>query len=106
LRTGAVAHILPAMSDRRPSDDANEARAREARTALDRLRHEGDSVGSSAMAQAARRAADHFAGRDAIGAAEHGETDPAELWGRRIGRGLSLAVFVVLVIYLWQTYLR
>jgi hypothetical protein len=94
------------MTQRDPREDQNEARARQARADLDRLRHEGDSVVASAMAQAAQRAADHFSGRDAVGTAPDGGTDVSELWGRRIGRGLSLAVFIGLVIYLWHTYLR
>ena len=43
---------------------------------------------------------DHFAGRDAIGAAEGGATDPVELWGRRIGRALSVAGVVALAYWL------
>ncbi len=35
-----------------------------------------------------------------IGAAENGGTDPIELWGRRIGRSLSVVGFVVLVYWL------
>ena len=42
------------------------------------------------------RAADHFAGRDAP------EGDRIELWGRRIGRGLSLIGVIVLA--LWLTH--
>jgi hypothetical protein len=43
---------------------------------------------------------DHFAGRDAVGEAEGGGTDPVELWGRRIGRALSVVGFVVLALWL------
>ncbi|CAA0101855.1 Uncharacterised protein [Starkeya nomas] len=34
------------------------------------------------------------------------EDDPMEVWGRRIGRGLAVAVALVLVWYLFATYLR
>ena len=78
------------MADERRMRD--EERARESREALARVARDSETVGSSALARAAlpRRIADHFAGRDAVGAEEGGGTDPAELWGRRIGRALSL----------------
>jgi hypothetical protein len=75
-------------------------REREAREALDRVRRDTDSVGSSALARMSRQAQDHFSGRDAIGAGQDGETDPIELWGRRIGRGLSLIGVVILGLWL------
>jgi hypothetical protein len=57
-------------------------------------------MGSSAIARAGRRMGDHFAGRDAVGEAEGGGTDPVEVWGRRIGRALSVVGFVVLALWL------
>lgn len=54
------------------------------RSALDRVARDSETLGSSSLARAARRTGDHFAGTDAP------ENDPIELWGRRIGRGLSL----------------
>ena len=36
--------------------------------------------------------------------ADAGGTIAIELWGRRIGRGLSLAAFIGLAIYLYVTY--
>jgi len=41
---------------------------------------------------------DHFAGRDAV--ADAGDTDPIEVWGRRIGRALSLVAVVALAWWL------
>lgn len=73
-------------------------RERESREALERVRRDTESVGSSALARMSRQAQDHFAARDAVGQA--GETDPIELWGRRIGRGLSLVGVVVLGLWL------
>ena len=43
---------------------------------------------------------DRGTGRDAPGTERDGETDPIELWGRRIGRALSLVGFVVLTLWL------
>ena len=48
----------------------------------------------------AQRASDHFAAKDAAG------EDRIELWGRRIGRGLSLAGFIALAIYLYLAHFR
>ncbi len=75
-------------------------RERQAREALDRVARDSETVGSSSIARAGRRMGDHFAGRDAVGAAEGGGTDPVELWGRRIGRALSLVGVVVLALWL------
>jgi len=59
----------------------------------------------SALADAARRAAEYFGAKDARSGPQ-GAADPIELWGRRIGRGLSLAACIGLGIYLYMTYLR
>lgn len=75
-------------------------REREAREALERVRRDTDSVGSSALARMGRQAQDHFGGRDAAGTAADGGTDPIELWGRRIGRALSLVGVVLLGLWL------
>ncbi|MXQ13454.1 hypothetical protein [Microvirga makkahensis] len=75
-------------------------REREAREALERVRRDTESVGSSALARMGRQAQDHFGGRDAVGAAEDGRTDPVELWGRRIGRTLSLVGVILLGLWL------
>jgi hypothetical protein len=75
-------------------------REREAREALERVRRDSETLGSSSLARAGQRVGDHFAGRDAVGAAEGGETDPMEVWGRRIGRGLSLVGVIVLTVWL------
>jgi hypothetical protein len=59
------------------------------------LRHEGDALGGLFG-----RARNHF------GAADTPAGDPAELWGRRIGRTLSAVAFVALAAYLYLTYVR
>jgi len=81
-----------------PSHERDEAQRREALTSLRDL-SERESFATSALARTARRAGDHFAAKDA------GE-DRIERWGRRIGRGLSLAGFVALAVYLYLTYFR
>jgi hypothetical protein len=59
---------------------------REAKAILDRVKRDQEGILASSMA----RASDHFAGKDAP------PDDAAELWGRRIGRSLSLIGVVVL----------
>jgi hypothetical protein len=73
---------------------------REAREALERVRRDSETLGSSALARMGNRARDHFGARDAEGTGEGGGTDPIELWGRRIGRVLSLVGVVILALWL------
>ncbi len=83
------------------NDREREAReASEAREALERVQRDTETLGSSALARMGRRAGDHFGGRDAVGSAEDGGTDPIELWGGRIGRVLSLIGVVILGLWL------
>jgi hypothetical protein len=77
--------------------EKDEEQRREALATLDKLR-DSESVVSSALARTARRASDHFAAKDAKG------EDAVEVWGRRIGRGLSLAGLIGLVVYFYFTY--
>jgi ferric-dicitrate binding protein FerR (iron transport regulator) len=74
-------------------------REREAREALERVRRDTETVGSSALARMSRRAQDHFGASDAP-VTEDGQADQIELWGRRIGRALSLVGVVVLALWL------
>lgn len=83
--------------------EREEARRREALEALDAVRRHDEGVVSSAFVRAARRATDHFAAKDA---ASDAAGDPIELWGRRIGRTLSLAGVIVLSIYLFFVLFR
>jgi hypothetical protein len=87
------------MTDGTARHDREEARRREALDTLGKLR-ERDTVAQSALVRAAR----HFAGSDAAG--PDGAVDPVELWGRRIGRALSLLAVIGLSVYLYLTYLR
>lgn len=79
--------------------DRNEAARQEALANLERLRHQDETL-SGSLAAWSRRAADHFSGRDGDGA------DAVELWGKRIGRALSLAGVFGLAVYLYMTYLQ
>ena len=90
------------MSDPRQREDEQR---REALRTLDTLR-ESDTFATSALARTARRAGDHFSARDAMKDAvtPDGSVDRIELWGRRIGRCLSLAGLVALAIYLYFNY--
>ena len=94
--------MFVAMSDPRQRE---EEQRREALRTLETLR-DSDTFATSALARTARRASDHFAARDAMNdaMAPDGSVDKIELWGRRIGRGLSLAGLVALAIYLYFTY--
>jgi hypothetical protein len=92
------------MAEHPASHDRDEARRREALDALDKLKRERAPLVGSGLADAARRAARHFAAADAVG--PDGAHDPIELWGRRIGRGLSLLAVIAISIYLYLTYLR
>ena len=78
----------------------NDSRDRESREALERVRRDSETLGTSSLARIAQRAGDHFGARDAVGAAEGGGTDPVELWGSRIGRAISVLVAVGLVWWL------
>ena len=94
--------MFVAMNDPRQRE---EEQRREALRTLDTLR-ESDTFATSALARTARRASDHFAARDAMRDAvgQDGSVDKIELWGRRVGRGLSLAGLIALAIYLYLTY--
>lgn len=77
----------------------HEQRRQEALRDLDRLSAQSDVIGTSALQRAADHARNHMMGMD-------GDTsDPVEIWGRRIGRFLSLAFFAALLWYLAKTYL-
>ena len=84
-----------------------EKQRREALASLKQL-GERDTFATSALARTAQRATDHFAARDAMADARgaDGSVDRIELWGRRIGRGLSLLGLIALAIFLYLTYVR
>lgn len=79
------------------SDDRSQAASREV---LDRVGRDSEALGSSSLARVARRASDHFSGEDAVGQGDGGGTDPVEVWGRRIGRAISVVLALVLTWWL------
>jgi hypothetical protein len=85
-----------------PEHDRDEARRGDSREALERLAREDGAFFGSAL----RRAAAHFSASDALRTGDDGRTDRIELWGRRVGRALSLVGVLGLAIYLWLGYLR
>ncbi len=70
---------------------------KEAKATLERVARDSEIVGASSLARMGRRVGDHFAGRDAMDAED---VDPVEVWGRRIGRTLSLVGVVALAWWL------
>lgn len=77
----------------RPDDDAK--RQEEARRILERAHRDSAPILESAL----RRSGDFLAAR--------GESeDSAEIWGKRIGRGLAIVVGIGCLVYLVLTYGR
>lgn len=72
---------------------------RESKRVLSRVDRESETIGSSSFARSAEKTRDHFLGKDSD------PDDPIEIWGKRIGRGLSVAITIVLVLYLYNTFI-
>jgi hypothetical protein len=68
----------------------DEARKREAQRILANVTRDAEAVGNSTLANSA-------------GTGEKSD-DPAEIWGRRIGRGLGAVAAVALLYHLLSTY--
>lgn len=81
----------------------DDERQKGAREALERVARDAETIGTSSLARAGRRVADHFGAKETFD--EAGGADPIELWGRRIGRTLSL-IGVVVLAYLLGVQLR
>ena len=84
--------------------DRDQHHDRDAGEALARVSRDSEILGGSGIARAGRRLGRHFSGRDAPVEAG-GAADWAEVWGRRIGRALSL-VGVVVLAYLLGVQLK
>jgi len=84
------------MANKHPDDLAREE---EARKTLERVAVDSEVIGQSTLARTVNRARSHMAADDAD------PEDKVELWGRRVGRGLSLIVFLILAVWL-VGYLR
>ncbi len=72
----------------------------ESKRILERVERDSETIGTSSFVRAARKTRNHFMAGDPA------KEDPIEVWGTRIGRFLALIGFVVLVIYLYYTYLK
>lgn len=94
--TLATPYAAGMTNPERPDETARRA----ALVELDRLRHDGDALGGT-ITRLMRRAGMHFGGGDADTA-----NDRIEIWGRRIGRALSVVALVALCVYLYATLLR
>jgi len=83
------------MTTYRHRTDDDLRREEEAKRILDRAHRDSAPILDSAM----QRAGDFFTAR--------GESDdPAEIWGKRAGRGLAVLVGIGCLVYLAMTYLR
>ena len=71
---------------------------KESRRILDRVNIDSETVGSSSLARSAEKTRDHFLGKDAD------PDDPIEIWGKRIGRVLSIAIVLYLLTYLYNMF--
>lgn len=82
----------------RPSHDRDQL----SNSARDKLKKLGDSesVFTGSIGATVKRATKHFGGDD------DASDDAIEIWGKRIGRSLSLIGVFVLGIYLYLTYVK
>ncbi|MEM1375948.1 MAG: hypothetical protein AAGG69_01025 [Pseudomonadota bacterium] len=78
----------------KPNED--DKRAEEAKRVLRRVESESETLGTSSFA----RAVNHMKAVDAD------PEDAAELWGKRVGRGLSLIAVAVLLVWLFNYLTR
>lgn len=79
---------------------ADDERVKEAQRTLDRVSTESETIGTSSLVRMANKASAHMVADDAQG------EDQAEIWGRRVGRGLSVIAFIVLAIWLFNWLTR
>ncbi|MBO6640118.1 MAG: hypothetical protein JJ920_19645 [Roseitalea sp.] len=84
------------MSHKPPHDERED----EARKVIERVERDSEIVGRSSFVRAAGKARDHLT------AAEADADDPVEVWGRRVGRILSVIAFIVLALWLFAYLTR
>lgn len=77
---------------------SHDQQAEEAKRILERVQQESETVGTSSMRRTVNNITSHMKAEDAD------ENEWAELWGKRIGRGLAVIFFIGLVIHLVRTY--
>ena len=78
----------------------DDEQTREAQRILKRMSAESDGSAMKIVSRTAARGRDHF------GAADADENDWVEVWGTRIGRAISLILFLGLILYLGLFFLR
>ncbi len=83
-------------------DEIEAERKRASEDALAGVVRDAEVVGTSAFARVARHTGERLEAH--FGAADADPQDRAEVWGRRIGRGLALIVAAVLAVHLLRTY--
>lgn len=74
--------------------NTDEDRQRESKRILAHMQAQTEGGTMAAVQRTAKRGRDHFAATDA------NEADPIEIWGTRIGRGISLIVIVGMLTYI------
>lgn len=74
--------------------NSDQDRQRESQRILARMQAQTDGGAMTAVQRTVKRGRDHFAAFDAD------EADPIEVWGTRIGRGISLILFLGLLVYI------
>jgi hypothetical protein len=74
-------------------------RQEEAQRALEGAARDSEALGVSSLARTARRVADDFGGRNEPRERSL-QTDPVEVWGRRVGRALSVPAALLLIWWL------
>ena len=79
--------------------EEQEKKRQEALRAIDRVQAESETIVGSTFVRMADRAQKHMS------AAGKNANDPVEIWGTRIGRVAGLIFAVVLVIYLFKSYI-
>jgi hypothetical protein len=83
------------MAEEDHSSRQDRERREEAERTLARVERDSAPLLGSAL----QRSSDFFS-------AKGESTDPAEIWGKRVGRVLAVIGAVICLVYLYQTYLR
>jgi hypothetical protein len=74
-------------------------REQEAQRAIDGAARDSEALGTSSLARTGRQRSDHVGGRGPLNGGE-AATDPVEIWGRRVGRALSVPAALLLIWWL------
>lgn len=80
--------------------NTDEERRRESDRILDSVNTNSELLGTSSLVRTANKTRDHLMGADSD------PDDKVEIWGKRIGRGLSIVFFIGLAIWLFNFLTR